>query len=629
MARTTNYRPDDHEISAGQRVLRTDGAMFNRFFTLIPRNLDKIEYEDGSVDDTLRMMERIVHTYKSDTAEIAQLLRKDKLVDTIKSIWDFLYWNIQYKLDVPGLEQLRRPARSWSERFTGIDCDDFSMFASSILTNLGIQHSLRITRYSQPSWQHVYVVVPKDGNRIDNGYHTLDAVLAEADYEKPFTAKQDYKMSLTGINIAVLSGFGLIEEPAPTTFDVLLGFGEGGAIAGTPDANSARYEDELYKFLVATRTTIDAAPEAYRQSTGGNPSDMVKMLDYAIYYWYTDKREEALGQLDENEKADNILNGLGAFNAVEVTPFNAAELYGDDDAYEVILQGLGQLGKAKNGTKKKPGKFFSTLKKIANPKTMLLKLNPATIAIRNGVLLAIKLNIGKMAQKLRAGYATPEQMQRNNISPQQAAAAKGAIAKIEKMFKTLGGNPDNLKKAVLRAKKGRLNGLGQLGVAPLIAGIAAALPFIKKIMDVIKKSGLIKPGESVRLTPDGAGAEEAADEQASAEQLFETASSAVDAVSDGVEVLAPRRTARQQQAEDDNTYAQLEQQGIQGLGSPFSAVGDFFKGNPGIALALTAGGAYMLYNATKSGSARKAPANGLGGVAQRRKRKKVPTVTLK
>jgi len=135
-------------------------------------------------------MERVIHTYLDDTIQIAQLLRKAQSIETIQSIWDFLYHNIQYKLDKNGLEQLRRPARSWAERYTGIDCDCFSIFASSILVNLGIPHYLRVTRYSQPTWQHVYVVVPKDGKSLANGYWTIDAVLARADYEKPFTAKR-------------------------------------------------------------------------------------------------------------------------------------------------------------------------------------------------------------------------------------------------------------------------------------------------------------------------------------------------------------------------------------------------------------------------------------------------------
>lgn len=617
------YRPDDREISAGQRVLRTDGAKYNAFFKA-PQHEDKIVFEDGEVDDTLKLMERVIHTYLDDTAQIAQQLRKTGLPATIQAIWDFLYHNIQYKLDKPGLEQLRRPARSWAERHTGIDCDCFTIFASSILTNLGIQHSLRVTRYSQPTWQHGYVVVPKDGKSIIAGYHTVDAVLARADYEKPFTAKKDYRMSLSGINIAVLSGLDGSDDYGTAPLDVLMGFEDSVSmpIGSTADANGPHYETELYKFLLATRQTINAAPEAYRESTGGNPSDTVKMLDYAIQYWYTDKRDAALDQLEKNEEADNILNGFGAFNHVELTGFNEAELYGDDDAYEIA-----GLGKAK-GKQKKPSKFFSGIKnavKKVNIVKAIVRFNPATIAIRNGFLLALKLNIGKMAEKMKWAYATPEQAAVKRITPAHVAASKSAVAKIEKMFTKLGGKAENLRKAVLHAKKGHLDGLGQLGVAPLAAGLAAAIPFIKMVMDVLKKSGLVKPGEHAELTPDGEGTTQA-------ENLISAAETGVQVLTqdggnaeqtEGAATYAPEYTAVETLPEESGIS------GIDGLGSVFGSVGNFFKGNPGIALALTAGGAYMLYQAANGGSRASPSVAGLGSLHshQRKPSKRKPSAT--
>ena len=601
---STPYRPDDREISAGQRVLRTDGAKYDGYFSR-PKHEDKIVFEDGEVDDTLKLMERVIHTYSADTTQIAQLLRKPQPADTIKAIWDFLYHNVQYKLDKQGLEQLRRPARSWAERYTGIDCDCFSIFCSSILINLGIPHYLRVTRYSQPTWQHVYVVVPKDGKSLADGYRTIDAVLAQADYEKPFTAKKDYKMSLTGINIAVLSGPDSGASPL-TAFDVLMGFEDATALpigSTSDDANGPHYEHELYKFLIATRQTIEAAPDAFRQTTGGNPSDTIQMLDYAVRYWYTDKRDDALGLLEKNEEALNTLAGFGAFNAVQITGANEAELYGDDDAYE--LAGLGRA-KPKQNKQQKPAKFFNALnktgKKATAPKKKklgvgkaLVRFNPATIAIRNGFLLALKLNLGKMSEKVKWAFATPQQAAAKGVSSTQIAAAKSALAKVEKMFTKIGGKPENMRKAILSAKKGRLNGLGDLGVAPLAAGIAVAIPFIKKVIDTLKQSGLVKPGERTDLSPDG---------------TTENGGNAVTAPTEtGVQLYDQSVSAEATEyslAPPDEEYTPVEtisddagESGMEGLGSIFGSVGSFFRGNPGIALALTAGGAYLLYNATR------------------------------
>ncbi|MBS1616244.1 MAG: hypothetical protein JST06_09030 [Bacteroidetes bacterium] len=591
------YRPDDREISAGQRVLRTDGAKYNQFFPPA-KSEDKVVFEDAEVDDTLKLMERVIHTYIDDTKQIAQQLRRGSTDETVKAIWDFLYNNIQYKLDKQGLEQLRRPARSWAERFTGIDCDCFSIFCSSILVNLGVPHSLRVTRYSQPTWQHVYVVVPKDGKSASNNYWTIDAVLARADYEKPFTAKKDYKMSISGINIAVLSGPDTNQSNL-TAMDVLMGFDDATSypIGSAEDANSAHYENELYKFLIATRQTIDAAPESYAQATGGNPSDMVKMLDYAIQYWYTDKRDLALGQLEKNEETLNTLAGFGAFNHVELSGFNEAELFGDDDGHE-----LTGLGRAK-GKQKKPSKFFSGIKKAVkkiNVGKALVRFNPATIAIRNGFLLALKLNIGKMSEKMKWAYATPQQIAAKRVPASRVAAAKRAVEKVEKMFSKLGGKPDNMRKAILHAKKGKLDGLGQLGVAPLAAGLTAALPFIKMVMDVIKKAGLTKQGESESLTPDG----DAPTQGGTEVQLYQQPEG------DSPEPMP---------ASDEQSLTPAEEvsrgeSSVEGLGSIFGSVGDFFRGNPGAALALLAGGGYILYKATEGHSNAPPAMAGLGSL---------------
>jgi len=637
------YRPDDREISAGQRTLRPGGEQYNHLFPA-PRKEDKIVFEDGEVDDTLKLMERVVHTYSADTTQVAHLIEKPHPTDTIKSIWEFLYHNIQYKLDKQGLEQLRRPARSWAERHTGIDCDCFSIFCSSILVNLGIPHYLRVTRYSQSTWQHVYVVVPKDGKNLDNGYWTIDAVLARPDYEKPYTAKKDYKMSLSGINIAVLSGI----ENVPATItpmDVLMGFEDATAttIGGAAeDANGPHYEHELYKFLIATRQTIEAAPDAYRQATGGNPSDTVQMLDYAIRYWYTDNRDAALGQLEKNEEALNTLAGFGAFNAVQITGANEAELYGDDDAYEIA--GLGRAKAKPQKQQKKPAKFFNALnksgkkggnapaKKAGAPKKKklnigkaLVRFNPATITIRNGFLLALKLNIGKMSEKMKWAFATPQQAAAKGISPAKVSAAKTAVAKVEKMFTKIGGKADNMRKAILSAKKGRLNGLGELGAVPLAAGVAAALPFIKMVMDVLKNSGLTQPGEQADLTPDGGDSGEMSTAMVPSAEPYSAGTSA-----DYAEESAPA-AYEEQYTPAEVVPDESSESGMEGLGSIFGSVGDFFRGNPAIALALTAGGAYLLYNATKESSGQ---SPGLAGTTAgkrqpaRTRRTKIPVYKL-
>ena len=151
-------------ITTGYRPIK-NGDQYSRYFPK-PGNEDRVIVEDGTVEDTVDLMKKVVWKYIDDTKEISPRLKSISNRQTCQNIWEFLYHHIQYKLDERGLEQLRRPARSWVERETGIDCDCFSIFCSSILTNLQIPHKFRITKYDSPSYQHVYVVIPEGGSEI-------------------------------------------------------------------------------------------------------------------------------------------------------------------------------------------------------------------------------------------------------------------------------------------------------------------------------------------------------------------------------------------------------------------------------------------------------------------------------
>jgi hypothetical protein len=70
------------------------------------------------------------------------------------------------------------------------------VFISSILSNLKIRHVLRITKYKEDHFQHIYPIVPlSDGTNI-----TIDCVVRNFDYEEPYTEKKDTNMDLEYLN---------------------------------------------------------------------------------------------------------------------------------------------------------------------------------------------------------------------------------------------------------------------------------------------------------------------------------------------------------------------------------------------------------------------------------------------
>lgn len=461
----------DFEITSGQRRIR-DGKQYDRYFPK-PDERDRIIIKDGEVSDTVELMEKVVHKYLTDTARIAPVLRRNTLEETCKSIYDFVYNHIQYKLDKRGLEQLRRPARSWAERRTGVDCDCMSIFISSILTNLKIPHSFRITRYSADHWQHVYVIVPDKRG----GYINIDAVVSPYGYEKPFTDKMDYTMSLNGINVAVLSG---LNSDLDT---VVMGAGLSGSDLG---ATTAKQDlDSIYRHLVATRKSIAENPKMV--SSIDDPQALIKMLDYAIQYFYTDKRDEALAVLEKNEEQLNFRNGFSGL--------------GDDvfDHDEYALNGPGKKGFFK-GIKNAVQKVGKGLKEVGKA---VVRFNPVSIAARGGFLVAMKTNLGKMAAKLKWGYATKEQAAAKGISEAQWNKSKEALAKVERLFADkLQGKRDALRNAILKGKAGNLDGIIEedfqgLGEPVTAATLAAATPIIVAAIKILKDSGLLNKNENV------------------------------------------------------------------------------------------------------------------------------------
>jgi hypothetical protein len=461
------------EITSGYRTIQ-NGSKFNHLFPKV-NFIDEVYLEDGEVDDTVEMMMKVVGTYLDDTKELAKELKGKTNTKSCEAIWNFIYTYIQYKLDKKGIEQLRRPARSWAERETGVDCDCMSIFTSSILTNLNIPHSFRITRYSEMHWQHVYVVA-----HLSSGDYIIDGVISAPNYEKPYTEKIDYPMNLNGIKVAVLHGTESNDHYNAVFAPELSGLGN--------PSNSEL--DNLYQHLITTRNAVAQNPAII--ATVDDPKAFLKMLDYAITYWYTDKRDEALAVLAKNEEALNLRNG-----------------YSINGYDEEELEGLGELGSLKS--------FFNKVKKTVQKvgdkigqgaKAMVkgvIRFNPVSIAARNGFLLALKLDVQKMASKLKWGYATKDQAAKKNISEAQWNKSKDALAKVEHLFADkLQGKRDALKNAILKGRAGNLNGIieemdfaGLGEPVTMAAAIASATPIIIATVDILKKSGLVGANENI------------------------------------------------------------------------------------------------------------------------------------
>lgn len=195
-------------LTATQKRPIRSGHQYDKYF---PKSDNKTHhFGEGNQKKTLQLMERWARKFAHQTKELAHKeLKGRNLIVTLSNIWHFLYNHVQYTQDQAGVEQLRTPARVWADRTRGVDCDCYSIFISTVLHNLGIPHAFRMAKYDR-DWQHVYVVVPKNGKKTGlqhrPDYYVIDPVKDQFNDEHPFTQKHDRFMNT--MPITGLSGLG-------------------------------------------------------------------------------------------------------------------------------------------------------------------------------------------------------------------------------------------------------------------------------------------------------------------------------------------------------------------------------------------------------------------------------------
>ncbi len=584
-------------VTAGARTIE-DGKRYENLFPIADGGRTLLN-NNGSVEDTVFLMGDFIKKFKSDTANLAPLLKGNSLRENCGNVWSFLYNNIQYKLDTPGEEQLRRPARLWADRHTGGDCDCMSIFVGTILLNLGIRFKIRIARYEgKQGFQHVYIIVPVD----TFNYYTIDGVVSQFDYEKPYAQIKDYTMEQLGIPIIGLSGID----------DMLM---EG--VGATP------LEKDVYQHLLQTRQYIKDHPGAI--SMIDHEPGFLKMLDYAIDNFNTANRDKAFEILARYEAEINKLNGIEDDDLLGVhedddylgglTDQDDFEGIDEDDVYG--FDGLGRAkrskserkqqrkekrtakkaerkeNKAKNKQERKKAKGFFRKVGVALKQggKKFIKLNPAVIAMRNSFLLAMKINLFNIASKLKWGYATPEEAKKAGISDDQYNRSKKAVAQVEKLFsQKAGGSKVSLRKNILNSKKAQINGLGDLGVAQ--AAIATAIPMITAVLKMLKDNGLLskKQADDIEAkvdsgelpSTDAKDLEAIANEEAVSDSAEESASSSSSSGASSTTESAPEA------AQDDNS----SQNGADDKKDFLKTITDFAKEHPIFITGIALAGAY-------------------------------------
>jgi hypothetical protein len=541
-----NMRPTYHPqglglVATNKRTIRS-GKKYERFFASSP-GATTIVKGDADVTDTVQHALAMIKRDGYTMLKLAKELQGKTLAQTCKNIFDFFYQHYQYKIDTPGQEQLRTPARAWRDRTSGVDCDCFSISVGSLLYALNIPFALRIIKmYNKPYFQHIYVVVPKfKGAELSNhtNYLVIDPVLDTNDKEAPYTGKQDFIMQLAELSGITPQGTDIGRE--------MDGFGE--TCLGTIDTFHARVRNHL----VNTRNHIAKNP--HRIKGMFKPHEFVKLTDHVLANWHDPKKREAALQYASSIENTLVQPHLAGLHGLLFDDEMDLHSHMDGDfSYIPELNGLGLTGfpgvqsgedlgklfakvKAKIAAKKAlkaasptPKKGFFTriknagkvLKTVANKAgkiaskvaqkafTAIKKFNPLSIVVRNAFLLAMNMNVFKLADKLSYGYGSQSEAEKAGYNYAQVVNAKNEV---EKMFVNVaGGQADKLKQAIINRKhllhkskpvKG-IDGLGFVVAASVTAAMVAAAPLIAKVTELLKNVTGKKDNSN---TDDGSGAQ--------------------------------------------------------------------------------------------------------------------------
>ena len=168
--------------------------------------------------------------------------------------------------------------------------------------------------------------------------------------------------------------------------------------------------------------------------------------------------------ISDTRHQNEIINGINDAPDIAYEILNDqgnVVMYADLEENIYVIDGLG-------GFFKKIGKGLKKFgKKVVKPvvKTFNRFLNPATILLRNGFLLAMKINMMKVAEKLRFGYLSEAEVRKRGGDMKKFSKMKKAIEKAEKIYEISGGKAKNLKKAILKGKGNKdkrvpLSGIG-------------------------------------------------------------------------------------------------------------------------------------------------------------------------
>ncbi|MCF6365286.1 MAG: transglutaminase-like domain-containing protein [Bacteroidales bacterium] len=418
----------------------------------------------GGIDLTI---ETILKTVKQNTdalKEFAEAIQGNTLEQTAYNIWHFIKTNIKYVKDKPLTEEIRTPQRTLADKIG--DCDDYSIFAATILKALAYEPFFYIVAFNgAENYGHIYVGVDNliiDGVMPDYGKHP-DGIT------KTMLVKLNGKRKIIYRNPQTINNTAMLVEQ----------------LAGMPKNDISELINSEH-----VRLTDLAGQLTEEEKEDLNKIRVLKLLSGNPYRDYMLEIMPDIAGIDTNFNIS--FHNEEDLNEAEELLNEYEKLQGLGD-----IDGLGKLfskwRKNKDKRKARRKKFFSKVKKVSKKVTKFTK-KYALAPARGAILLLLKLNLFKWGSRLWLSYLPESKARLYGFDMDAYYKLIAFRKKFERFFEKSGGkkkaiwNAVNSRGAKIARKKYGISGLGAIPEATLVGSSLPFLSFLKKAWSSVKGS---------------------------------------------------------------------------------------------------------------------------------------------
>lgn len=454
---------------------------------------------------TLKTLVSTCQKYYKQVRRLAKHLADKDPIQTAFNIWHWEHCNLKYDYDAPGREEIRTPARCWYDRATGVDCDCLAVFTACLLLNLGYSPRFEIVGFGNNNkYSHIFVnlngvaidrVLPVFNQRaplisktlfMEIPVYQLSGVpldvqnrlngIYENTLSKVFTRTATPEEMLNFRKVQVLTTLGAIDENAfrlaglvmPYVSDIdeqgayyfdngdiaqIAADGEDRIIAAEQRGASEQELNGIFKKIKnAIKKVVKKVGNAVKtvaNATGKVVKSAVKSTANAVKATANVVKAGAQAVTGKGSKAKATLKKAAQqVKSAVVNPVKDTAKATKDVVKVTVVNptkaAVKTVAKAVQKVIKIAGKVF---------KVLFIKLNPATILIRNSLRLLIALNFLGMASRLNVANMTQAQAINAGYTAAMWNDAKKAKDRVERFFVKMGGKKTNIQNAIKNGAK--------------------------------------------------------------------------------------------------------------------------------------------------------------------------------